>query len=164
MIASWAKRYLGIEESRAPAGAPEGIVRAEESDPNGFLQDILAGPDHHVLADEPAAYGGTNLGMTPYNFLSAGLAACTSMTVRMYARRKGWPLDDVAVDVTHDKIHATDCETCETAEGKVDQFQRIVRLKGDLSPDQRQRLLEIADKCPVHRTMEHEINVTTALR
>jgi uncharacterized OsmC-like protein/fermentation-respiration switch protein FrsA (DUF1100 family) len=163
VISSWAKRYLNLTKPAAPIGAPEGVVRADEADAAGFLQDITAGPNHHVLADEPEAYGGSNLGMTPYNFLSAGLAACTSMTVRMYARRKGWPLEDISVAVTHDKIHASACATCETEDGQVDQFQRVITLKGDLSDVQRQKLLEIANKCPVHRTMEHEINVQTAL-
>ena len=101
--------------------------------------------------------------MTPYNLLSAGLAACTSMTIRMYARRKGWPLGHVQVDVTHDKIHATDCTTCETETGKIDQFTRSITLTGELSDDQRAKLLEIADKCPVHRTLEAEIDIRTAL-
>ncbi|PLS21727.1 bifunctional alpha/beta hydrolase/OsmC family protein [Neptunicoccus cionae] len=163
VIASWAGRYLGLSRPAAPIGAPEGVVRSDEADPEGFLQDVTAGPNHHILADEPEAYGGSNLGMSPYNLLSAGLAACTSMTIRMYARRKGWPLSDVSVAVTHDKIHASACATCVTTEGKVDQFKRSITLSGDLSEDQRQSLLEIANKCPVHRTLESEINVTTAL-
>ncbi|MBR9863566.1 MAG: OsmC family protein [Rhodobacteraceae bacterium] len=163
VIASWAGRYLKLSRPAAPIGAPEGVVRSDEADPEGFLQDITAGPNHHILADEPEAYGGSNLGMSPYNLLSAGLAACTSMTIRMYARRKGWPLSDVSVAVTHDKIHASACATCVTTEGKVDQFKRSITLTGDLSEDQRQSLLEIANKCPVHRTLESEINVTTAL-
>lgn len=163
VIAGWAGRYLGLRAPAAPRGAPEGVVRSSESDPEGFLQDISAGPRHHVKADEPEAYGGTNLGMTPYNLLSAGLAACTSMTIRMYARRKGWPLGHVQVDVTHDKIHATDCTTCETETGKIDQFTRSITLTGELSDDQRAKLLEIADKCPVHRTLEAEIDIRTAL-
>ncbi|MEM7438752.1 MAG: alpha/beta fold hydrolase [Pseudomonadota bacterium] len=163
VIAGWAGRYLGLRSPASPIGAPEGVVRSSESDAGGFLQDISAGPHHHILADEPEAYGGTNLGMTPYNLLSAGLAACTSMTIRMYARRKGWPLEDLQVDVTHDRVHASDCETCTTESGKIDQFHRNISLAGDLSPDQRTRLLEIADRCPVHRTLEAEINIVTAL-
>lgn len=163
VIASWAGRYLGLSKPAAPIGAPEGVVRSDEADPEGFLQDITAGPNHHVLADEPEAYGGTNLGMSPYNLLSAGLAACTSMTIRMYARRKGWDLKDVSVAVTHDKIHASACATCATTEGKVDQFNRSITLTGDLDAEQRQKLMEIANKCPVHRTLESEINVTTDL-
>lgn len=161
VIAAWSGRYLDLRAPAAPMGAPEGVVRVSEADPKGFLQDVNAGPKHHVDADEPLSVGGTDLGMTPYQFLSAGLGACTSMTVRMYARRKGWPLTHVSVDVIHDKIHATDCAHCETEVGKIDQFRRIVRLEGDLDDAQRARLMEIADKCPVHRTMEAEIEVVT---
>lgn len=163
VIAAWSARYLGIQQPAAPIGAPEGIVRSTEADPDGFLQDITAGPLHHTLADEPTTYGGTNKGMTPYQFLSAGLAACTAMTIRMYSRRKGWPLEKVHVDVTHNKVHAQDCETCQAAEGKVDIFTRKIHLSGPLDAEQKQRLLEIADKCPVHRTFENEISVKTIL-
>jgi pimeloyl-ACP methyl ester carboxylesterase len=107
IIAAWAGRYLDLRPPAPPPGAPEGVVRVSEADPGGFLQDITSGQKHHVLADEPASYGGTNRGMSPYGFLSAGLGACTSMTIRMYARRKGWPLAHVGVDVTHDKVHVS---------------------------------------------------------
>jgi len=163
VIAAWSARYLDIQTPAAPVGAPEGVVRVCEADPDGFLQDVNAGPLHHTLADEPVAYGGTNEGMTPYQFLSAGLGACTSMTIRMYARRKKWPLSFVSVDVTHDKIHATDCDHCEDKASKIDEFHRVITLEGDLDEDQRARLLEIADKCPVHRTLEGQINVRTEL-
>jgi putative redox protein len=135
------------------------VVRVSEADTDGFLQDINAGPDHHVLADEPAAYGGTGRGMSPYGFLSAGLGACTSMTIRMYARRKGWPLTHVSVDICHDKVHAQDADNRDAA--KVDRFIRVIRLGGDLTADQRARLLEIADRCPVHRTLERSSVVET---
>lgn len=161
VIATWAGRYLQLSPPAPPPGAPEGVVRVSEADPEGFLQDINSGPHHHVRADEPQAYGGTNRGMSPYGFLSAGLGACTSMTIRMYARRKGWPLTDIHVDVCHDKVHA---QHAETGSGeKVDTWQRKIRLTGELSPDQRQRLLEIADKCPVHRTLERSSSVITEL-
>ena len=163
VIAAWSARYLGIRQPAAPIGAPEGIVRASEADKDGFLQDITAGPLHHTLADEPTTYGGTDKGMTPYQFLSAGLAACTSMTIRMYARRKQWPLENIFVDVTHNKVHAQDCKTCQATEGKVDIFTREIHLSGPLDADQKERLLEIADKCPVHRTFENEIEVKTRL-
>ncbi|MEW9921446.1 alpha/beta fold hydrolase [Marimonas sp. MJW-29] len=161
VIATWASRYLDLKPPAPPPGAPEGIVRVSEADTNGFLQDINAGPYHHALADEPKAYGGTNRGMSPYGFLSAGLGACTSMTIRMYVRRKGWPLDHVSVDVSHDKVHAQDAET--GSGDKVDVWHRRIHLTGDLTPDQRQRLMEIADKCPVHRTLERVSEVRTEL-
>lgn len=163
VIAAWSARYLELRKPPAPMGAPEGIVRTTESNPDAYLQDVQAGPNIHVLADEPETMGGTGLGMTPYQFLSAGLGTCTSMTIRMYARRKKWPLTGVSVDVTHDKIHASDCSHCETLDGKIDQFTRIIRLDGDLSTEQRARLMEIADRCPVHRSLEGEIDVETVV-
>ncbi|WP_322866190.1 bifunctional alpha/beta hydrolase/OsmC family protein [Aquicoccus sp. G2-2] len=161
VIAAWAARYLELAPPAPPPGAPEGIVRVSEADPTGFLQDVSSGPAHHALADEPEAYGGTNRGMSPYGFLAAGLGACTSMTIRMYARRKGWPLEHVSVDVTHSKVHAQDAEP--GAKDKIDEFHRKITLTGALSADQRQRLLEIADRCPVHRTLESASNIVTAL-
>jgi len=160
VIAAWVGRYLNLTPPAPPPGAPEGVVRVAEADPAGFLQDVNAGPAHHVLADEPEAYGGTNRGLTPYGFLAAGLGACTSMTIRMYARRKNWALDHVSVDVTHDKVHAQDAETGNT---KIDTFTRKITLSGDLTNEQRDKLLEIADKCPVHRTLERASHVTTSL-
>ncbi len=161
VIAAWATRYLDLTPPAPPPGAPEGVVRVREADPDGFLQDVTSGPFHHVLADEPVAYGGTNKGMSPYGFLSAGLGACTSMTIRMYARRKKWPLASVRVDVTHDKVHAQDAETGATQ--KIDTFFREIHLEGDLDAPQRQRLLEIADKCPVHKTLLHSSRIETTL-
>ncbi|MAU52089.1 MAG: osmotically inducible protein C [Roseovarius sp.] len=159
VIAAWATRYLELAPSAPPPGAPEGIVRVSEADPEGFLQDVNAGPFHHVLADEPAAYGGTGRGMSPYGFLAAGLGACTSMTIRMYARRKDWPLSHVSVDICHDKVHAQDADS--RAEAKVDRFVRVIRLEGDLSEEQRARLMEIADRCPVHRTLQQGAVIET---
>ncbi len=163
VIAAWAARYLELRVPTPPPGAPEGVLRVSEADAAGFLQDINAGPAFHAVADEPLAYGGTNRGMSPYQFLSAGLGACTSMTIRMYARRKKWPLEHVEVDVTHDKVHAQDCETCEASSNKIDQFTRVIRLRGALDEDQRARLLAIADKCPVHRTLETANHIETRL-
>ncbi len=161
VIAAWSARYLDLKTPAPPPGAPEGIVRVSEADPKGFLQDITSGSHHHALADEPLAYGGTNRGMSPYGFLSAGLGACTSMTIRMYARRKGWPLTHVRVDVSHDKVHAQDAAAA--AGGKADVFCREITLEGELDADQRTKLLEIADKCPVHRTLEKSAKVETRL-
>ena len=163
VIAAWSRRYLDLKDDPARPGAPEGIVRVSEADPAGFLQDVEAGPKHHLLADEPAAYGGTDAGPSPYQLLSAGLGACTSMTVRMYARRKGWPLEHVAVDISHDKVHAQDCADCPEKTAKIDIFQRTIRLDGPLDANQRAKLMAIADRCPVHRTMEGTIKIETVL-
>ena len=161
VIAAWASRYIDKREEAHPAaGAEEGYVRAAEATPNGFLQDVHTG-GHHLLADEPASVGGTNLGPSPYQLVSAGLATCTSMTIRMYARRKQIPLEHVWVDVFHEKIHAEDCAECETQAGKIDVFRREIMLRGDLTSEQRAKLMEIADKCPVHRTLESEIKIET---
>ncbi len=161
VISAWAGRYLDLKPPAPPIGAPEGVIRVSEADPNGFLQDVQNGPYHHVVADEPQAYGGTNKGLTPYGFISAGLGACTSMTIRMYARRKGLKLTHVSVDVTHDKVHAQDAETA--VETRIDSFRREIRLEGELSDAERKRLLEIADKCPVHKTLERGARVETIL-
>ncbi|MDV7143822.1 bifunctional alpha/beta hydrolase/OsmC family protein [Tropicimonas sp. TH_r6] len=159
VIAAWAGRYLDLRPPAPPPGAPEGIIRASEADPDGFLQDITDGPHHHLLADEPKAYGGTDRGMTPYGLLSAALAACSSMTVRMYARRKGWPLEHVSVDISHEKVHGQDSDL--TGPNRIDLFHRRIRLDGPLSEEQRARLMEIADRCPVHKTLEAGARVKT---
>lgn len=161
IISTWANKYIELKRPAPPPGAPEGVLRVSEADPNGFLQDINSGPNHHVLADEPVAYGGTNRGMSPYGFLSAGLGACTSMTIRMYARRKKWPLQHVSVEVLHDKLHAQDAAS--PPGEKIDNFTRVIKLKGDLDSEQRARLLEVADKCPVHRTLERTSKIKTVL-
>ncbi|MGR3623755.1 bifunctional alpha/beta hydrolase/OsmC family protein [Pseudophaeobacter sp.] len=161
VISTWASRYVEMTPPAPPPGAPEGVLRVTEADAGGFLQDIQSGPHHHAYADEPLAYGGTNKGMSPYGFVSAGLGACTSMTLRMYARRKGWPLESISVDICHDKVHAQDA--LPSGPAKIDQFTRVIRVCGDLTAEQRAKLLEIADKCPVHRTLEHSSKVTTKL-
>ncbi|ETX27152.1 bifunctional alpha/beta hydrolase/OsmC family protein [Roseivivax isoporae] len=158
IIAAWAARYVDLVPREEGGGAPEGVVRVSEADPGGFLTDIVAGR-HHLQADEPPEVGGTDRGMSPYNLLCAALGACTSMTLRMYARRKGLALDHVRVDVSHDRRHATDAETETPA--KVDAFVRDITLEGDLSDADRARLLEIADRCPVHRTLEQGARVET---
>ena len=164
-IAAWASRYLDLPESEAESGPgeslPHGTVRVTERKPP-FTQVVQAGP-HTFAADEPASYGGADTGPAPYDLLLASLGACTSMTLRMYADRKKWPLAGVSVELKHSKIHAEDCEDCETKEGKLDRIERAVRVSGDLSAEQRARLLEIADRCPVHRTLEGEIDVLTRL-
>ncbi|WP_415901846.1 alpha/beta fold hydrolase [Neptuniibacter sp. QD29_5] len=162
VISTWVQRYIDVELLPKQMNAPEGVVRVSEADPDSFTQDISAA-GHHIIADEPVSYGGNYLGSTPYQLVAAGLGACTSMTIRMYARHKQLPLEHVQVDVIHDKIHAEDCSSCEQSGGKVDQFVRRITLIGDLSEEERQRLLDIADRCPVHKTLEGEINIKTAL-
>ncbi|MGA7792206.1 MAG: OsmC family protein [Candidatus Acidiferrales bacterium] len=126
----------------------------------GFAQEIHAGP-HRLHADEPASAGGTDTGPSPYNLLLAALGACTSMTVAMYARRKAWPLDEVTVHLRHSKIYAADCAECETKEGMLDRIERDIHFVGPLTDEQRAKLLEIANKCPVHRTLTSEIDIVT---
>ncbi|MEP5762881.1 MAG: bifunctional alpha/beta hydrolase/OsmC family protein [Litoreibacter sp.] len=159
VISAWASKYLDLREPGPPIGAPEGVVRVSEADPNGFLQDVNAGPKHHLYADEPLAYGGTNKGMSPYGLLAAGLGSCTSMTIRMYARRKNWPLKRVWVDVTHNAVHAQDTDGL----SRIDHFIREVHLEGSLDKAQRERLMEIADRCPVHKTLETGAKIETTL-
>ena len=161
IIATWARRYIGIAPEPNPAEIPEGVLRVSEADRHGFLQDITTSAGHHLLADEPAAYGGTNKGPSPYGLLAAGLGACTAMTIRMYARRKDWPLEHVSVDVSHGKAHGADAGAEDAS--RLDQFTRHITLTGALDADQRQRLLEIADKCPVHRSLETGAHVATEL-
>src|SRR5699024_5541062 len=129
-----------------------------EHDHGAFAVAIRTGR-HHWLADEPVAVGGDDLGPNPYQMLSAALGACTVMTLYMYARRKELPLEHVAVTLKHDKIHAEDCAECETRTGQIDRIERSIRLEGNLDDAQRQRLLEIADKCPVHRTLHSEVRI-----
>jgi putative redox protein len=129
----------------------------------GFAQEITAGP-HHLTADEPAAAGGGDTATDPYGLLLASLGSCTSMTIALYARRKQWPLEGVTVRLRHSRIHAKDCADCETKEGTLDRIDREIELAGQLSDEQRQRLLAIADRCPVHRTLVSEIDIRTQLR
>jgi putative redox protein len=125
-----------------------------------FQQTVTTGP-HRMLADEPKAAGGEDTGPGPYDFLLAGLGACTSMTMRMYADRKALPLERITVTLQHKKIHAEDCAECETREGMLDQIDRVISIEGALDADQRKRLMEIADKCPVHRTLTSEVRIVT---
>lgn len=127
-----------------------------------FAQDVEIGP-HRLRADEPVAVGGDDTGPGPYDLLLAALGACTSMTIKLYAERKHWPVEQITVRLRHAKIHASDCADCETREGKIDRIERDIELVGDLSPEQRTRLLEIANLCPVHRTLRSEIEIATRL-
>lgn len=128
----------------------------------GFTQEVRAG-GHTLAADEPIEAGGADTGPSPYDFLLASLGACTSMTLRMYADRKQWPLQGVTVTLSHDKIHAEDCAECETRVGRIDRIERRIALDGPLDDAQRQRLLEIANMCPVHRTLKSEIAISSTL-
>lgn len=128
----------------------------------GLAQEITVGR-HRLAADEPTALGGTDTGPDPYALLLASLGACTSMTVALYARRHGWPLESVTVRLRHTKVHAQDCADCETREGRIDRIEREVELGGALSAEQRTRLLEIAERCPVHRTLRGEIDIRSRL-
>lgn len=148
--------------TQAPVGTPEARTVIVSGGAAGFAQEITAGP-HRLSADEPTAVGGTDTGPNPYDFLLAALGSCTSMTVAMYARRKQWPLQAVTVRLLHSKIHAADCESCETKEGLLDRIEREVELLGPLEEEQRARLLDIANKCPVHRTLTSEIEIRTRL-
>src|SRR6059058_2779470 len=126
----------------------------------GFAQQVKI-DSHELYADEPASYGGTDTGLSPYDLLLAALGSCTSMTIGLYARRKSWPLQEVVVSLWHSKIHAADCAECETREGKIDRIEREIQLIGSLTSEERSKLMEIADKCPVHRTLTSEINIRT---
>jgi len=166
MLAVWADRYLSRARANDdwPRAEPNEVVVSEAGEGNGrsrLTQRIAAGP-LRLMADEPVDRGGTGLGPDPYALLLAALGACTSMTLRLYADHKQWPLDHVAVRLTHQKIHAADCAECETREGKIDEIRRELTLVGNLDDTQRARLLEIADKCPVHRTLASTNRVLTS--
>jgi uncharacterized OsmC-like protein/fermentation-respiration switch protein FrsA (DUF1100 family) len=162
VIAAWASRYI---ETAMPAkvadlpDAPRHVV-VQETRKSKFNQMISVGP-HRLVADEPVAAGGEDAGPGPYDFLLAGLGACTSMTMRLYADRKSLPLDRVTVTLKHSKIYAKDCEECETRDGMLDQIDRVIAMEGNLDIEQRKKLMEIADKCPVHRTLTSEIRIVT---
>src|SRR5437879_5101763 len=139
------------------ANLPHIIVRGSAT---GFAQEIQVG-SHRLTADEPIESGGTDTGLSPYDLLLAALGSCTSMTISLYARRKRWPLEEVTVFLSHSRIYAADCAECETREGKIDRIERKIQLTGPLTAEQRSKLMEIADKCPVHRTLTSEVNIRT---
>jgi putative redox protein len=163
VIASWADRYLPEMVKETSAEAPDGAVVVRELSAEGFTQEVVVGGAHTLFADEPADMGGADRGPTPYGFLAIGLGACTSMTMRLYARRKKIPLESISVTVTHDKRHAVECEGCETSEPKADHFLRTITVGGTLTEEQIASLLAIADKCPVHRTLERSSHIETVL-
>ena len=145
--------------ANAVSTAP-GVVLVRETRKGTFQQDIISGT-HHLVADEPASVGGLDSGPGPYDLLLAALGACTSMTLRLYAEQKKLPLTRVEVRLRHDRIYAVDCAECETKEGLIDHIERVITLEGDLDAKQRARLMEIADKCPVHRTLKSEVDIRT---
>lgn len=162
VIAHWAKRYIDFKEPARPQTKRQVVASLTEE--NKFTTAIKAG-DHFLTGDEPEKYGGNNFGPTPYDLVSSGLATCTAMTIRMYADRKKWKLDEVNVHIDHNKVHGEDCAKCENDESsRIDQFSREIELIGDLDDKQRQKLLEIANKCPVHKTLLSEIEIKTNLK
>jgi putative redox protein len=162
VLASWASRYLPEEpEAEILEGTPEGEVVVDGST-SSFLQRVRT-RDLTFTADEPLSKGGTNAGPNPYDLLLASLGACTSMTLKMYADRKEWPLESVRVTLRHSRIHADDCEDCDKGTGMIDIIDKKLGLSGDLSEEQRRRLLEISSRCPVHRTLLNEIKILSEL-
>jgi uncharacterized OsmC-like protein/pimeloyl-ACP methyl ester carboxylesterase len=162
VIAAWAERYIdpvAPEQAAVTGEAPRQVV-VRETRNSKFQQTVTVGP-HRMLADEPIAAGGEDTGPGPYDFLLSALGACKSMTMRLYADRKSLPLERATVTLSHSKIHAQDCAECETKEGMLDQINVAIGLEGALDAEQRKRILEIADKCPVHRTLTSEIRILT---
>jgi uncharacterized OsmC-like protein/alpha/beta superfamily hydrolase len=157
VITAWAARYVPMPE---PVGYPEGHVVAQETGDGAYTNLVRSG-QHSFLADEPVYVGGADAGPSPYDLLAASLAACKSMTMRMYANQKNWKLETASVSVKHDKVHAADCEDCETREGKIDVFTVSITLEGNLDEAQRAKLIEISGKCPVHRTLMGEVKIRT---
>ena len=162
VIAAWVERYFDPAAPEQPAdpGEVPGQVVVRETRVGKFQQTVAVGP-HRMLADEPVAAGGADTGPGPYDYVLAGLGACTSMTMRLYADRKSLPLERVTVTLKHSKIHAEDCAECETRVGMLDQIERVISMEGALDSEQRKKLMEIADKCPVHRTLKSEIRIVT---
>lgn len=166
VLSAWSARYVAIESGpmrHADAtGLAPGEVRVHETGEGRYAQLIAVG-NHRLRADEPVSDGGNDSGPSPYDLLLASLGACTTMTLRMYAEHKGIDLRRASVDLSHRKIHARDCADCETRDGRIDHIERVIRIEGDLTEAQRQRMLEIADRCPVHRTLRSEIKIDSRL-
>jgi uncharacterized OsmC-like protein/fermentation-respiration switch protein FrsA (DUF1100 family) len=163
VIHAWAERYLDVPQGASEAPHDPKTVVVRETRQGRFQQEIMVGT-HRFLADEPVDVGGLDSGPGPYDLLLAGLGACTAMTLRLYAERKALPLERATVELQHSRIHAADCEDCETKEGMLDRIERAITLRGALDAEQRRRLLEIADKCPVHCTLTSEIDIRTVER
>lgn len=157
VISAWASRFLDFE-SPEPIEAVEVTGRTADR----FLCRVQAGR-HSLLADEPAKHGGNDLGPDPYQYLASALGACTVMTLNMYARHKKLPVERVLCEVSHDRVHAEDCTDCDSKQPRVERLTRVIRIEGELDADQRERMLEIANRCPVHQTLESEIHVESRL-
>lgn len=151
-------RAPGPGSSRSPKPSVGEVLVTEEN--KKFLRNLYT-QSHHYLADEPAVNGGSDLGPDPYELLLMSLGACTSMTLRMYANHKKLPVEGIEVRLKHDRIHARDCEDCESSDGYISRIERVIRYQGELSDEQHQRFMEIADKCPVHKTLKGEIQIVT---
>jgi putative redox protein len=163
VLAAWASRFIHDQDHElepAPYRPGQVVVSGKAED---IFQVAINADGHPSRSDEPESYGGTNLGPSPYDLLSAALGSCTVMTLNMYARHKKLKLDSVRVDVQHGRIHAKDCMECESESGKIDRFESTIHLQGELTGEQRERLLQIAARCPVHRTLHSEINITSKL-
>lgn len=163
VLAAWAMRYIDTERTeRQYPDYEKGVTHVRAPKAEGFLCTVNAN-GHLLIGDEPMSHGGSNLGAAPFDFLAAALGACTAMTLNMYARHKQLPIELVEVATSHKKIPAEDCDSCETKKGKVDRFQREIRITGDITPEQKARMVQIADRCPVHKTLHSEVLVETKL-
>ncbi|MEM7380710.1 MAG: bifunctional alpha/beta hydrolase/OsmC family protein [Bacteroidota bacterium] len=160
VISEWSQRYLEIPEEEDLKTDHEVVASLDAED--GFSTQMRVG-NHYMTADEPTSFGGNDFGPSPYELVSAGLSACTAMTIQMYTRRKGWDVQNVEVHTSYGKEHAQDCEACESDTAKIDTFNREIKLTGDLDAKQKARIMEIADKCPVHRTLHSETQVISRL-
>jgi uncharacterized OsmC-like protein/alpha/beta superfamily hydrolase len=160
LIANWTKRYINIPTTENLKTAHQVIASLNAED--GFSTQMKVG-SHYMMADEPTSFGGNDYGPSPYELVSAGLSACTAMTIQMYAKRKNWHVENVEVHTSYDKIHADDCNNCESTSSKIDTFLREIKLTGNLDSKQLERILKIADKCPVHKTLHNTINVVTKI-
>ncbi|WP_420322959.1 alpha/beta fold hydrolase [Flagellimonas sp.] len=162
VIAGWAKRYLNADnKNKLPLKTKHQVVASLDGT-DGFTTQMKVG-NHYMIADEPESYGGNDFGPSPYELVSAGLSACTVMTIQMYTKRKGWTVDNVEVHTSYSKSHAEDCENCESDSAKIDTFHREIKLTGDLDDKQKARIMQIADKCPVHKTLHSETQIITKL-